>query len=352
VKVKNKRRWKIIKEYCIGWTVAFIFLSIVRGEGTTEMGAVQFGFWKSVIFSIIIGIIFGSISGFTQIVTEEKIYKKISMHQLLIFRLTYALLFLLSLILVSYFLVTTFFGVEIGLIEFFIEPGSFAIYIFILSVDFFLFILRFVNLMLGESNLKKLIQGKFYIPREEDRVFMFLDLKSSTQLAEKLGHIQYSRLIQDCFDDLGVVVENEAEIYQYVGDEVILTWELREGIRNQNCINAFYNFKKQLFKKKEYYLRKYDCQPFFKAGINAGTITVTEVGRYKKEIAYHGDTINTAARIQAKCNELDQELLISEDLKKMLNSNGFDFNIIGSVQLKGKENEISIFSVSKVVSSS
>jgi len=38
--------------------------------------------------------------------------------------------------------------------------------------------------------------------------------------------------------------------------------------------------------------------------MNAGVVTVAEVGKYKKEIAYHKDTINTAARIQVKCNEL------------------------------------------------
>jgi len=33
---------------------------------------------------------------------------------------------------------------------------------------------------------------------------------------------------------------------------------------------------------------------------------VAEVGEIKTEIAYHGDTINTAARIQEQCNVLKQ----------------------------------------------
>ena len=80
---------------------------------------------------------------------------------------------------------------------------------------------------------------------------MFIDLQSSTSIAEKLGHIRYSMLIRDCFNDLSVVIENEAEIYQYVGDEAVLTWKLSEGIRNQNCLNAFYNFKKYMRRKKD-----------------------------------------------------------------------------------------------------
>lgn len=214
-----------------------------------------------------------------------------------------------------------------------------------LCVDIFMLILRQINLLIGENNLGKLLHGKFYTPKEEKRIFMFLDLQSSTHHAERLGHIKYSKMIQDCFNDLGVVIENEAEIYQYVGDEVILTWELKAGLRNQNCLNAFFNFKNQLNKKKEKYLKNYGYVPFFKAGVNSGMVIVTEVGKYKKEIAYHGDTINTAARIQGKCNTFKQELLISNNLKKQLVSTKFTFNEIGHIALKGKKEEVSIFSV-------
>jgi len=61
-----------------------------------------------------------------------------------------------------------------------------------------------------------IFRGRFYITREESQFFMFLDLQSSTKHAENLGHIRYSKIIQDCFNDLGIVVGNETEIYQYV----------------------------------------------------------------------------------------------------------------------------------------
>jgi len=44
-----------------------------------------------------------------------------------------------------------------------------------------------------------------------------MDLKSSTYYAEQLGHFKYSRLIQDCFNDLSAsVLKNKAQIYQFV----------------------------------------------------------------------------------------------------------------------------------------
>ncbi len=344
MKLQSKRKWRVIRQYMIGWTLAFVFLSIVRGEGTEELGSVKFELWKAALVSLISGPIFGAISGYAQILTEEHGYKKVSIQNLLAIRIVYVLLFLFTIISLAYLV----FGENISYFEFAFEPGSFAIYLYIVVVDIFMFVLRQVNLFLGRNNLWKLFRGKFYTPREEERIFMFLDLQSSTTHAERLGHIEYSKLIQDCFNDLGVVVENEAEIYQYVGDEAILTWELQEGLENQNCINAYFNFKKQLLSRKEYYLENYNCMPHFKAGLNAGIITVTEVGKYKKEIAYHGDTINTAARIQGKCNEFQKELLVSEYIKNMLSATNFNFEELGSIELKGKERSVLLYAINEL----
>lgn len=341
---KNKRRIQILKQYIVGWTIAFVFLSIVRGGGTKELGSVEMEVWKAILVSFLMGPFFGSISGFAQILTEENGYKQIALQKLLMLRFVFAVLCVASIVIIAYII----FGKNIGLLQFAFEPGSFAIYFYIVSVDILMFGIRQVNLFLGSNNFWNLLRGRFYTPREEERIFMFLDLQSSTEHAENLGHIKYSKMIQDCFNDLGVVVENEAEIYQYVGDEAILTWKLLAGVRGQNCLNAYFNFKKQLNKRKEYYIQNYNCVPHFKAGINSGIVTVTEVGKYKKEIAYHGDTINTAARIQGQCNELKQGFLISERLKNDLSNSGFSFSELGSIALKGKENQTRLYGVKQI----
>lgn len=344
---RNRRRWRIIRDYCIGWALAIVFLNIVRGVGTTENGQVEFDFWPGVLFTIILAPLFGSISGFAQILMEERMYKRISIQKLLTLRAIYVFLFLIAIIVISYVIVgKLYLGLDSTLIEFAFDEGSFAMYFYIVVVDFFMALLSQVNMLLGGNKLSNLIRGKYYTPREEERIFMFLDLQSSTQLAEKLGHVRYSMMIQDCFNDLGVVEESEAEIYQYVGDEAVLTWKLQDGLRGGNCLNAYFNFKKQLDKRQDYYLQKYESIPFFKAGMNAGIVTVTEVGKYKKEIAYHGDTINTAARIQDQCNAYQQGLLVSENLADKLSNSSFSFDKMGSIELRGKEKKVSIYAAS------
>ena len=80
-----------------------------------------------------------------------------------------------------------------------------------------------------------------------------------------------------------------------------------------------------------------------------GHVVVTEVGDIKREITYHGDSLNTASRIQGMCNELKSQMLIPEGLYQMVkNTHEFNFEDVGSTKLKGKEKEVRLYSVTKV----
>ena len=175
---------------------------------------------------------------------------------------------------------------------------------------------------------------------------MFLDMRSSTTIAEELGHTKFGELVQDCFSDLSVVRNREAEVYQYVGDEVILYWEVDKGIRHYNCILAFYDYMEALKNREDYYLKKYGVCPEFKAGLHIGEVTVTEVGDIKRDLAFLGDTMNTAARIQDQCNAYHSDVLISETLHQNLASgNGLERKFVDSIALRGKQQTIGMYSV-------
>jgi adenylate cyclase len=54
---------------------------------------------------------------------------------------------------------------------------------------------------------------------------MFVDLLSSTTIAEALGNEKYHNLLHDFYADItNPIIYNKGEIYQYVGDEVIVSW--------------------------------------------------------------------------------------------------------------------------------
>lgn len=211
-------------------------------------------------------------------------------------------------------------------------------------------VITFVKQMIDRTGMKviqNLITGRYQTPREEFRIFMFLDLRGSTPLAERLGHVRYSQLIQACFRDLtDCAIRHEVEIYQYVGDEAVLTWQKEPGVRNGNCLGIFFDFNEALRERAEYYEDSFGCLPEFKAGVNAGSVMVAEVGVVKREIAYHSDVLNTAARIQSKCNELGHDLLVSSAVEGLLGGNdGFRFTSVGELDLRGKEERVEVFRV-------
>ena len=345
--MKNAR-WLLLKDYAIAWTGALMVYTLIRNVGTVERDGVEIDVTTGLIISPIFGILFGVIFGLVQINFERLYNQRTPMHKLFLMGTALSIAVITGMMLIAYLIFYYVLdAVTMSLADFFFSPASFIFYGYIIMVDILFSLFRQVNLMLGPGVLSKLMKGEFYNPREEDRIFMFLDLRSSTEMAEKLGHLRYSQLIQDCFNDLAVVAQTNAQIYQYVGDEAVLTWPSESGLKNENCLNAYFCFKEQIDKREEHYLSKYGYKPFFKAGLNLGKVMVAEVGHNKKEIAYHGDTINTAARIQGMCNEFESEMLISEQLKNALGkATSFATKYMGDIPLKGKADHVAIYSVS------
>jgi adenylate cyclase len=225
-----------------------------------------------------------------------------------------------------------------------VQGAMFIIYCFIMG--FFVDVFKEINKKFGPGNLMRMIRGEFYRPKEDERIVMFLDLKSSTTYAEQLGHLRFSRLIQDCFSELHVIFPYKAQVYQYVGDEVVLTWSMKEGLENGNCLRAFFAFINQFRIRSEYYMREYGFVPEFKAGINGGKITVAEVGEIKRDIAYHGDVLNTASRVQGKCNELGEKILITGNVMKDLEGKTpFKKKEVGRINLRGKSSDLLVYTV-------
>ena len=211
---------------------------------------------------------------------------------------------------------------------------------------FFNNFLQSVIKKVGKGNFRNWIFGMMNKPREDERIFMFIDMKSSTHIAEKLSHEKFSHLIQDIFNDMAIIDNYMGEIYQYMGDGAIISWPVNKGLKNNNFLRAFYGFSNLITKREDYYHRKYDLIPRFKAGVHVGKVMVLQVGRIRKDISYNGDTLNTAARIESMCNEYNKSLLISGDLHNIIHpKDGFYFKEVGNIRLKGKMKLVDIYHV-------
>jgi len=199
------------------------------------------------------------------------------------------------------------------------------------------------NTKFGEGNIWNMIRGKYQTPREEERIFMFVDLNSSTAIAEKLGDEKYHQLLKEFFADItNPIMDNKGEIYQYVGDEVVIAWLYSNGIQYNRCIECFFDMKKEIRKHSAKYLARYGLVPSFKAGIHCGKIVAGEVGIIKRDITYSGDVLNTTSRIQGKCKEFDTEIIASDDVLDLLQLTGYTTRFLGAIKLRGKEKDVQL----------
>jgi len=228
-----------------------------------------------------------------------------------------------------------------------IAPAQLILVIYTLALYSLLVLLLQINQLLGEGILWKFIRGKYHKPQEEERIFMFLDMKSSTTIAEKLGHERFYTLLNELFHEISQpVLRTKAEIYQYVGDEVVLTWEIEQGLEDANCLKAFFMFRENLRRNSNNYLKNFGVKPEFKAGLHLGKVISAQIGDIKREIIYNGDVLNTTARIQDECNKYKRDLIISGALMKRLDPmNGFRWERIDTVTLRGKESEVELIGV-------
>lgn len=248
-------------------------------------------------------------------------------------------------LLISGFIGGYFSGLTLS--DYFIWIASFDFLLKLLAifVSYLVFIFfRHLNRLLGPKTLMRYLTGRYHHPSIETRIFMFLDIKSSTQIAERLDKESYFSLLNTFFRDISEpILERRAEIYQYIGDEIVLTWPLEDGLKDANCIRVFIEIAAAIHAKRHHYMEQFGVVPTFKAGLHYGDVVTAEIGDLKKEIVYNGDVLNTTARIEGVCNRFDRQLIASEALVSVIQLPEFTTpEPLGPVDLRGKAEPVEL----------
>ena len=263
-------------------------------------------------------------------------------------------LMLSSLVVLALFLV----GRGAGQVVTSLEPGrflsSFGERHLLYALPFFAVVavaIQFVvqmNRMIGASVLGYFIAGVYHRPVAEERIFLFLDLVGSTQLAERLGSARYFELLQRFVDDLTEpVLDTHGEIYQYVGDEVVVTWPFATGVRDANCLRCFFGIVAAIEARAARYERDFGVVPRFRGGLHGGEVTAGELGDLRQQIVFVGDILNTAARLEEHAKREGLGLVASEAvLGRVELPAGIAAQRCGDLALRGKEQRVVAYRVS------
>ena len=357
---KTKRNISRIIPYSViwvlcGWVIIISEVGVTRNQNINPDTDIAFTI-PVLIFANIANFIVGFIVGSLEVVYLQKRFTDHTLRAKIFYKfLIYLSLFIV--VIVGFYPVAFFFESS-GQFRMdqmldkswrFLSSISFLLTLFQLAVTLLVcLIYSAISENLGHHVFLNLITGRYHTPVVEDRVFMFLDMKSSTSIAEQLGHVRYFDLLKDYYNVMSdPIINTLGEVYQYIGDEIVVSWKLEKGLKNANCIQCFFAIKKALTEKRERFMEEYGVEVDFKAGVHFGEVTIGEIGALKKEIVFTGDVLNTTARIQSQCNDLQSNLLISGALKNKLPQHSYKMESKGEMALKGRNKKEVLYQVLK-----
>ena len=196
--------------------------------------------------------------------------------------------------------------------------------------------------LIGGTLLTSVVLGTYHRPVRQQLIVMFLDIAHSTGLAEAMGELRVHDLITRFFFDIdGPISDYGGAVHAYVGDEVIVSWPVTaDPARNARCVLCFFAIERKMARLAADYRREFEVVPAFRAGVHAGPVIVSECGDTKRQLAYFGDTMNVAARLCEHCKAVDQRLVVSGDLLRLLTIPG---DLVGEgkrIAVRGRREQV------------
>ena len=359
---KTKRNISRIIPFGLIWfSFAVIYLLIEQGL----LGDLEFypttgnKYHFNLLTLIVLGFatLMGLILGTVEILYMSKRFKETSLTKKMIFKTSiYGSMIISFLVLISTIITvidrqTTIFdlGVWATTWNFISSMAFWSVELYIAAIIIVSLFYSEVSDNMGHEVLRNFLSGRYHRPIQEERIFMFLDMKSSTTIAEKLGHVKYFEMLAEYYADMSdAIIHYEGEIYQYVGDEIVVSWKPHKGAYNDNCINCFYAMKDALEQNSRTYMNKYGVLPTFKAGFHVGKVTTGEIGVLKKDIIFTGDVLNTTARIQALCNDREVNILVSDELVQTIGLGlSYETHALGETSLRGRDETVELFTIKR-----
>jgi len=195
--------------------------------------------------------------------------------------------------------------------------------------------------LIGPGVFGAVLAGSYRHPRAERRIFLMLDLVGSTGMAERLGPDRFLAFLDRWIHALTEpLLAYDGQIYRYVGDEVILTWEWTADAPSRALAFAI-EADKAVADAAASWQRDFGIVPRMRLALHGGPVVAGEIGDVKREITFLGDTLNTAARIAQQARHHEALVIASaEVIEGMTLPASLVSHPLGPVQLRGKAEPI------------
>jgi adenylate cyclase len=340
----NKIRLRTVIYIAMSWTLIDFVIVLLRGDGQIHTKSLWLRELIMFMVSLIMGYLF--VYRLKKMFRQSPLWLNFFIKSILLLGSAFLLTFIIQ-------FASTYYFQNLDASEAFHEIKSYVLYknwllekiIYWMIIFFITQLILIINEKYSPGVFLDILTGRYIHPKVENRIVMFMDLKDSTPIAEKLGHSLYFEFIRDFIYRVSeAVIEFEGIIYQYVGDEIVCSWKFVPK-NTRKCLDTVIQARRNIQKRSSYFKSRYGIVPDFRVGIHIGEVSVGEIGVIKKDLAMSGDTMNTTARIRSACNELKHHFIVSKTFVENIDLKRWQTESLGVVDLKGKTNSIELFSL-------
>jgi adenylate cyclase len=175
---------------------------------------------------------------------------------------------------------------------------------------------------------------------------LFLDISGFTSISERQAPSETLNWLNQIFEVTNQAIhKNKGIINKYIGDSIMAIFGAPLRIKNpgDSALKSFMAIKEGLIRLNQEFLKTKKPQVEYRCGIHLGPVLAGNLGsKDRMEYTVIGDVVNTASRLEQLCKDQNTQVLFS---KEIADSSSVEIQRKGSVKLKGKEQEVEIFTL-------
>ncbi len=179
---------------------------------------------------------------------------------------------------------------------------------------------------------------------------LFSDINNFTPLCESRTPEEVIVMLNEFFEEmLQIIFRHGGTVKQFVGDEIMVLYGAPEVVED-HAARAVRTARDMVDRLNQLKAERGIESGFYdvKIGIHTGSVVVGNVGNEKRsEYAAVGDSVNTAARIEAITKEVGEAILVSEETRTeaVTSLEGIEFVSRGVQRFKGKTDQLEVFGI-------
>jgi len=183
---------------------------------------------------------------------------------------------------------------------------------------------------------------------EREITVLFSDIRGFTTLSEKTTPQELVRILNTYFSAMtGEILKNNGVLDKYIGDAIMAFWGAPIANPNQadDALRASLGMVKRLAELNKEFREKGDPEINIGIGLYTGRAVVGNIGsELRFDYTVIGDTVNASARLEGLTKEFQVPIILGESTKNKL-TESYELKSLGSVSVKGRKEQISIFTV-------